>query len=117
MNPGITAVVPLENFELLVSFADGESRRFSMLPYMQYPAYQALNEPGKFNLAHVANGTVAADGMDREVTENMPASLWPLPAHRRPGLHLDTAAPVAVCTRQLQGESGKRVQQEARRWL
>lgn len=59
MTPDVTAVVPLENFELLVTFADGESRRFSMLPYLQFPAYQALNEPGKFNLAHVANGTVA----------------------------------------------------------
>jgi hypothetical protein len=59
MTPNVTAVVPMENFELLVSFADGESRRFSMLPYLQFPAYQALSEPGKFNLVHVANGTVA----------------------------------------------------------
>lgn len=59
MTPDVTDAVALKNFELLVTFADGARRRFSMLPYLQFPAFQALKEPGKFALAHVANGTVA----------------------------------------------------------
>ena len=59
MTPDVTDAVALENFELLVTFADGARRRFSMLPYLQFPAFQALKEPGKFALAHVSNGTVA----------------------------------------------------------
>jgi len=59
MTPDVTHVQTLANFELLVSFADGKKRRFSMLPYLHYPAYQDLRQPEKFKLAHVVNGTVA----------------------------------------------------------
>ena len=34
------------------------TKRFSMLPYLQYPAFRTLSEPGKFALAHVSNSTV-----------------------------------------------------------
>ncbi|MBK7424493.1 MAG: DUF2442 domain-containing protein [Propionivibrio sp.] len=65
MTPDVTNVVVVGNFELLVSFADGARRRFSMRPYLEYPVYQALKEPGKFKLAHVLNGTVAwSDDID-----------------------------------------------------
>jgi hypothetical protein len=59
MTPDVTHVQTLQNYELLVSFADGERRCFSMLPYLQYPAYRILTQPGQFGLAHVSNGTVA----------------------------------------------------------
>ncbi|MEO8410075.1 MAG: DUF2442 domain-containing protein [Propionivibrio sp.] len=59
MTPDVTHAQALPGYELLVTFADGEKRRFSMLPYLDYPAYQPLQEPQKFALAHVANGTVA----------------------------------------------------------
>ncbi|ADL55296.1 DUF2442 domain-containing protein [Gallionella capsiferriformans] len=59
MTPDVTHVQTLASYELLVSFADGGKRRFSMLPYLHYPAYQGLTQPGKFGLAHVSNGTVA----------------------------------------------------------
>jgi len=58
MTPDVTQVKTQANFELLVTFADGVSKSFSMLPYLQYPAFSALKEPGKFAFAHVANGTV-----------------------------------------------------------
>jgi len=65
MTPDVTAVQPLVNFELLVSFADGEQRHFSMQPYFCYPAYQTLQQPDKFNQAYVLNGTVAwSDDID-----------------------------------------------------
>lgn len=59
MTPDVTHVQTLRNYELLVSFADGDKRYFSMLPYLHYPAYRELNKPEKFALAHVSNGTVA----------------------------------------------------------
>jgi len=59
MTPDVTHVQTLANYELLVSFADGEKRSFSMLSYLNYPAYRILSQTGKFALAHVSNGTVA----------------------------------------------------------
>ena len=61
MTPDVTQAQVLQNYELLITFADGEQRRFSMLPYLQYPAYQRISDPGKFAQAHVSNGTVAWD--------------------------------------------------------
>ncbi len=58
MTPDVTQVEVQANFELLVTFADGAHREFSMLPYLKYPAFSQLSDPGKFALAHVANGTV-----------------------------------------------------------
>jgi hypothetical protein len=59
MTPDVANVRTLDNFELMVTFEDGEVRRFSMLPYLVYPAYKVLSDPYRFNAAHVANGTVA----------------------------------------------------------
>jgi hypothetical protein len=58
MTPDVTQVEAQANFELLVTFADGVCKQFSMLPYLKYPAFSQLSEPGKFAFAHVANGTV-----------------------------------------------------------
>jgi hypothetical protein len=58
MTPDVTQVEVQANFELLVTFADGAHREFSMLPYLKYQAFSQLSDPGKFALAHVANGTV-----------------------------------------------------------
>jgi hypothetical protein len=58
MTPDVIEVKTQTNFGLLVTFANGECKQFSMEPYLQYPAFSALAEPGRFALAHVANGTV-----------------------------------------------------------
>jgi hypothetical protein len=58
MTPDVISVKAQPKFELLVTFADGACKLFSMEPYLHYPAFRPLNEPGKFALAHVANGTV-----------------------------------------------------------
>jgi hypothetical protein len=58
MTPDVIQAQALQNFELLVTFADGERRRFSMLPYLKYPAYQEIRDVGKFLQAQVSNGTV-----------------------------------------------------------
>jgi hypothetical protein len=41
-----------------VEFKNGEARRFSMLPYLDYPAYCPLKDTSLFMKAHVENGTV-----------------------------------------------------------
>ena len=65
MTPDVTEVKTQGDFELLVTFADGVCKQFSMLPYLQYPAFSQLREPGRFAFAHVANGTVQwADDID-----------------------------------------------------
>lgn len=65
MTPDVVAVQALENHELQLMFSDGERRRFSMAPYLDYPAYKPLREPGRFKTAHIENGTVAwCDDMD-----------------------------------------------------
>lgn len=58
MTPDVTHVNSQANFEMLVTFANGECKLFSMLPYLNYPAFSQLNEPGKFAAAHVENCTV-----------------------------------------------------------
>jgi hypothetical protein len=58
MTPDVTDVKVHPNFELLVTFSDGARKLFSMLPYLKYPAFSPLRDPGKFALAHVSNGTV-----------------------------------------------------------
>ena len=59
MTPDVTQAQVIQNYELLITFANGEQRCFSMLPYLKYPAYQCLSNPGTFAKAHVSNGTVA----------------------------------------------------------
>ena len=61
MTPDIIEAHATTGFELLLTFADGERRKFSMEPYLHYPAYRALLRPEKFAQVHVSNGTVAWD--------------------------------------------------------
>ena len=62
MTPDVTSVRSLPDYELLISFEDGEQRRFSVKPYLGFSAYQPLTEPSRFMAVHVFNGTVAWPG-------------------------------------------------------
>ena len=59
MTPDVIKVVPSADYSILAEFNTGEVRRFDMRPYLDFPAYAALKEPGLFMRAHVENGTVA----------------------------------------------------------
>jgi hypothetical protein len=61
MTPDIIEAHATKDFELLLTFANGERRKFSMQPNLQYPAYRALLQPSKFAQVYVSNGTVAWD--------------------------------------------------------
>ena len=56
--PRVIQAEPSVNHDLFVTFDDGQKRIFSMLPYLQYPAFAPLKDLGLFSKARVAHGTV-----------------------------------------------------------
>lgn len=55
MNPRPIDVKPLENFELLITFQNGEKKIFDVKPILSLPLYEPLRNKGFFS-------TVKADG-------------------------------------------------------
>jgi len=58
----VNSVETVPDFGLLLTFATGEHRRFDMRPYLSYPVFRRLENPGFFSLAHVDYGTVTWPG-------------------------------------------------------
>jgi hypothetical protein len=58
MTPDVIKVLATPDYSIVAEFETGEVRRFDMRPYLDFPAYAALREPGVFMRAHVENGTV-----------------------------------------------------------
>lgn len=50
------------DFQLDLEFENGERRRFDMSPYLHYPVFRRLENPGFFSLARVEYGTVVWPG-------------------------------------------------------
>lgn len=59
MNPRITAVIAQNDHILLLTFTNGETRRFDMTPYLAYPAFEPLRQISFFKLARAEHGTVS----------------------------------------------------------
>ncbi|MDD2809723.1 DUF2442 domain-containing protein [Rhodoferax sp.] len=65
MTPDVTKVVATADFLIEVEFSNHEVRQFDMRPYLQYPAFATLKQPGKFLRARVEHGTVVwSDDID-----------------------------------------------------
>lgn len=47
---------------LVLTFNSGERRHFDMRPYLRYPVFRRLENPGYFSLARVDYGTVTWPG-------------------------------------------------------
>jgi Protein of unknown function (DUF2442) len=62
MNPRVTAVTPGEGQALLLQFNNGERRRMDVSPYLAYPVFERLREPGFFSLVQADHGTVSWPG-------------------------------------------------------
>ena len=62
MNPRVTAVTPAEGHALLLRFNNGEQRRMDVSPYLAYPVFERLREPGFFALVQADHGTVSWPG-------------------------------------------------------
>ena len=58
----VNAVEAVPGFGLILTFNSGERRRFDMRPYLHYPAFRRLENPGYFSLARVDYGTVTWPG-------------------------------------------------------
>jgi len=58
----VTLVETLPDYVLLLTFNNGQRRRFHMRPYLGYPVFRPLENPGLFSLARVDYGTVTWPG-------------------------------------------------------
>jgi hypothetical protein len=58
----VTFVETLPDHGLLLTFNDGQRRRFDMSPYLGYPVFRRLENPAFFALARVDYGTVTWPG-------------------------------------------------------
>lgn len=77
----VTAVQPLASFGLLLTFNDGVQRQFDMRPYLHYPVFRRLENPGYFSLAHIDYGTVVWPGNIDIAPETLYAESIPVPHH------------------------------------
>ena len=58
MNPYVKEVRPLSDYQLELTFENGEIRIFDLKPYLNRGVFARLTDIGKFNSAHVVSGSV-----------------------------------------------------------
>ena len=57
---GVKAVVPQNNYQLLLTFENDEQRIFDMKPYLEFgTVFRALKDPAMFNTVRVCFKTIA----------------------------------------------------------
>ncbi|MDR1453956.1 MAG: DUF2442 domain-containing protein [Candidatus Margulisbacteria bacterium] len=52
----ITAVKPLNNYRLLLSFSTGEKKEYNVKPLLKYPAFQPLKDKAVFDKVRLKYG-------------------------------------------------------------
>ncbi len=60
--PHLLRMKPLPPSDLLLSYSDGSSRKFSCAPYLDRGVFTRLKDPAMFCQAYVAHGTVCWPG-------------------------------------------------------
>ena len=58
MNPYVASVRALDDYELELSFGNGEIRRFNVKPYLGRGIFVRLRDPALFQAARVVAGSV-----------------------------------------------------------
>ena len=58
----VRSVKPTPDFLLRLVFSNGEQRQFDMRPYLRYPVFRRLENPGFFSLARIDYGTLVWPG-------------------------------------------------------
>ncbi|MDR2182684.1 MAG: DUF2442 domain-containing protein [Clostridiales bacterium] len=58
IRPMAVKVVPSDDYCLLVSFDNGETRLFDVKPYLNHPAYRELRKPYLFETVKIAGLSV-----------------------------------------------------------
>lgn len=65
LNPRVTSVIPEPRYRLLLTFSNGEIKRFDMQPYLSKGMFTELMDEALFQTAKPALGTVVWDnGLD-----------------------------------------------------
>ena len=62
MNPRVKSVRPLDDYELEISFENGESRRFDMKPYLGRGIFVRLRDLALFRGVRVVVGSIEWPG-------------------------------------------------------
>lgn len=62
MSPRVTQVTTNPDHTLILTFDNGETRRFDLRPYLDYTVFQPLRDVAFFLLARPAHGTVVWPG-------------------------------------------------------
>ena len=62
MNPHVTSVRALEDYELEVSFDNGERRRFDVKPFLSRGVFVRLRDPSLFEAVRAVAGSVEWPG-------------------------------------------------------
>lgn len=58
---GIKTVKPINNYNLILTFDNGEKRQFDMKPYLNKGIFQELKDISKFNSVRVSFDTIEWD--------------------------------------------------------
>ncbi len=58
MNPGAKNVSYQSPYHLIITFTNGEIKKFNLQPYLNYPVYNDLKNESYCSKATVQNGTV-----------------------------------------------------------
>jgi len=75
----VNSVEAVSDFGLVLTFTSGERRRFDMRPYLHYPVFRRLENPGFFSLARIDYGTVTWPGYIDIAPETLYERSTPLP--------------------------------------
>jgi hypothetical protein len=58
MYPAIKEVIPGIDYTLLLTFDNGDKRRFDMKPYLEKGIFRELKDIAKFNTVHISFDTI-----------------------------------------------------------
>lgn len=61
MNPRAKNILYKSPYKLIVTFTNGEVKKFDLEPYLDYPVYQELKNEPYCSKAAINNGTVVWD--------------------------------------------------------
>ena len=65
MNPRVTHVKPEQNFSLLLTFTNGEVKRFDVKPYLEIGIFKELQDVSVFNSVKPFLGSIQwSNGVD-----------------------------------------------------
>lgn len=65
MNPRVKDVIPQKDFSLLLTFENGETKRFDVKPYLEMGAFKELKDESVFNSVKPFLGSIQwSNGLD-----------------------------------------------------